>query len=150
MDCGASRLLCSWDSPGKHTGVGCHALLQGILPNQGSNLRLLHHRWVLYHWASREALSRCPQSFGDLPYDRICHTLPLCLSQLSSSQKGRHCRALPPSLGTVLFSSIHEIFHEHLLCAKHYYKALGIQWETRQTLLLILWGWRSPEWQMII
>ena len=24
------RLLCLWDSPGKNTGVGCHALLQGI------------------------------------------------------------------------------------------------------------------------
>ena len=23
-----SRLLCSWDSPGKNTGVGCHCLLQ--------------------------------------------------------------------------------------------------------------------------
>ena len=30
-----------WDSPGKNTGVGCHALLQGIFPIQGSNLRLL-------------------------------------------------------------------------------------------------------------
>ena len=26
------RLLCSWDSPGKNTGMGCHALLQGIFP----------------------------------------------------------------------------------------------------------------------
>ena len=26
-----------WDSPGKHTGVGCHFLLQGIVPTQGSN-----------------------------------------------------------------------------------------------------------------
>ena len=25
------------DSPGKNTGVGCHALLQGIFPTQGSN-----------------------------------------------------------------------------------------------------------------
>ena len=25
-----ARLLCPWDSPGKNTGVGCHALLQGI------------------------------------------------------------------------------------------------------------------------
>ena len=24
-----TRLLCPWDSPGKNTGVGCHALLQG-------------------------------------------------------------------------------------------------------------------------
>ena len=31
----------SGDSPGKNTGVGCHAFLQGIFPTQGSNLRLL-------------------------------------------------------------------------------------------------------------
>ena len=27
-----TRLPCPWDSPGKNTGVGCHALLQGIFP----------------------------------------------------------------------------------------------------------------------
>ena len=31
-----------WDSPGKNTGVGCRALLQGIFLTQGSNLHLLH------------------------------------------------------------------------------------------------------------
>ena len=42
-----TRLLCPWDSPGKNTGVGCHALLQGIFPTQGSNpclLGLLHRQ----------------------------------------------------------------------------------------------------------
>ena len=33
-------LLCPWDSPGKDTGEGCHALLQGIFPTQGLNLHL--------------------------------------------------------------------------------------------------------------
>ena len=37
-----ARLLCLWDSPGKNTGVGCHALLQGIFPMEGWNLHLLH------------------------------------------------------------------------------------------------------------
>ena len=37
-----ARLLCPWDSPGKKTGVGCHALLQGIFLTQESNLCLLH------------------------------------------------------------------------------------------------------------
>ena len=36
-------LCCPWDSPGKNTGVGCHCLLQGIFPTQGSNLYLLSH-----------------------------------------------------------------------------------------------------------
>ena len=30
-----AKLLCPWDSLGKNTGVGCHALLQGNLPNPG-------------------------------------------------------------------------------------------------------------------
>ena len=33
-----------WDSPGKNTGVGCHALLQGIFPNQGSR-SLMSPNW---------------------------------------------------------------------------------------------------------
>ena len=46
MDCmEPSRFLCPCDSPGKHTGVGCHALLHWLFLTQGSNprlLRLLH------------------------------------------------------------------------------------------------------------
>ena len=38
-----TRFLCPWDSPGKNTGVGCHFLLQGVFPTQGSNLCLLHY-----------------------------------------------------------------------------------------------------------
>ena len=41
-----ARLLCPWDFPGKTIGMGCRFLLQGILPTQGSNPRLL---WLL-HW----------------------------------------------------------------------------------------------------
>ena len=37
------------DSPGKKARVGCHALLQGIFPTQGSNPGLLHCRQILYH-----------------------------------------------------------------------------------------------------
>ena len=37
-----TRLLCPWNFPGKNTAVGCHFLLQGTFPTQGSNPRLLH------------------------------------------------------------------------------------------------------------
>ena len=43
-----ARLLCPWDSPGKNTGVGCHAFLQEIFPTQESNPGLLHCRQILY------------------------------------------------------------------------------------------------------
>ena len=36
-------------STSKNTGVGCHALFQGIFLIQGSNLGLLHCRQILYH-----------------------------------------------------------------------------------------------------
>ena len=52
-----ARLLCPWDSPGKNTGVGCHALLQGIFPSQGLNPCLLPCRWILNHWASWDAIA---------------------------------------------------------------------------------------------
>ena len=37
-----------WNSPGQDTGVGCHALLQGIFPIQGSNLGLPQCRQIPY------------------------------------------------------------------------------------------------------
>ena len=43
----AARLLCSWNAPGKNTGVGCHSLLQGI--TWASNLGILHCRDILYY-----------------------------------------------------------------------------------------------------
>ena len=43
------------DSPGKKTGVGGHALLQGIFPAQGSNPGLLHCRQIPGQLSHREA-----------------------------------------------------------------------------------------------
>ena len=42
MGCSPPGSSVHGDSPGKNTGVGCHALLQGIFPTQGSNPCLLH------------------------------------------------------------------------------------------------------------
>ena len=50
-----TRLLCPWDFPGKNTGVGCHALLQGIFLTQGSNPSLLLAGRFFTFWATREA-----------------------------------------------------------------------------------------------
>ena len=49
MDCSPPSSSVHGDSPGKNTGVGYRALLQGIFPTQGSNPGLLHCRWILYH-----------------------------------------------------------------------------------------------------
>ena len=50
MDCsppGSSREILHGNFPGKNTGEGCHALLQGIFLIWGSNPGLLHCRWIV-------------------------------------------------------------------------------------------------------
>ena len=73
----ATRLLCPWNSPGKNTGVGCHSLLQGIFPTQGSNTELPHFRWILYIWATGE---------GSLIYATAWNVKDIILSETSYSQ----------------------------------------------------------------
>ena len=90
-----SRLHCPWDSPGKNTGVGCHALLQGIFLTQRSNSGLLHCRWILY------CLSH--QAAGDLG------TIPSCVNlgswggalqlSLAASRDPVPCEVLDSLLG---------------------------------------------------
>ena len=53
-----TRLLCPRDFPDKNARQECcHFLLQGVFPTQLSNLRLLHCRGILYHWATWEAVN---------------------------------------------------------------------------------------------
>ena len=49
MNCSLPAFSVGGDSPGKNTGVGCHALLQGIFPTQRLNPGLPHCRQILYH-----------------------------------------------------------------------------------------------------
>ena len=71
MDCSLPGSSIHGDFPGKYTGVGCHALLQGIFPTQESNPGLLHCKRILYclsHQESPRILEGQPNSFpGDLP-----------------------------------------------------------------------------------
>ena len=49
MGCSLPGSSVHGDSPGKYTGVGCSALLQGIFPTQGQNTGLPYCRQILYH-----------------------------------------------------------------------------------------------------
>ena len=53
------RLQNPWNSPGQNTGVGSLLLLQGIFPTQGSNLGLLHYRWILYQLSHKGSPEVC-------------------------------------------------------------------------------------------
>ena len=60
MDCSPPGSSVHGDLPGKNTGVGCHALLQGIFPTQVSNPDLTHCGWILY-CLSHQRSPRIPQ-----------------------------------------------------------------------------------------
>ena len=53
MDCSPPGSSVHGNSPGKNTGVGCHALFQRIVPTQGLNPGPLHCRRILYHLSHR-------------------------------------------------------------------------------------------------
>ena len=92
-----ARLLCPGDSPGENTGVGCHALIQGIFPAQRSSPRLLSllpcagffaaepsgnpgHVVAVLH--SLRTLSMCPESL------QLWFLLPTAFPQLPSCSPG--------------------------------------------------------------
>ena len=56
MDCILPDSSVQGDSTDKNSGVGCHGLLQGIFPTQGSNPSLLHCRRILYHLSHQGSL----------------------------------------------------------------------------------------------
>jgi len=54
MNCRPPGSSVHGDSPGKNAGVGCHALLQRIFPNQGLDPGLPHYKRILYHLNHQE------------------------------------------------------------------------------------------------
>ena len=61
----ACQALCPWDSLGKNTGVGCHFLLQGILPTLGSSPRLQMRQ--IFVNTNFKALAWCPKECRQMP-----------------------------------------------------------------------------------
>ena len=86
MDCSPPGTSVHGDSPGKNTGVGCHARLQGIVLIQGSNLdllRLLHRGRLLYCSAiGKPCILKCPY-----PIPSPCLHVVLKCSVLSIYQR---------------------------------------------------------------
>ena len=80
IDCSPLGSTVHGNSPGKNTGVSCHALLQGIFPTQGLNPSLPHCRRILYHLShSVSQFSRSVVSDSLWPHESQ-HARPPCPS----------------------------------------------------------------------
>ena len=85
MDCSPPGSSVHGDSPGENPRVGCHALLQGIFPTQGSDRHLLH-------WQA-DSLPSEPPGKSDLtsPLPQILPGVLLMSSCLKSKQLWTAC-----------------------------------------------------------
>ena len=61
-DCSPPGSTVQGNSPGKNTGMGCHALLQGNFPSQGLNPGLPRCRQTLYCLSRQGSPSHCELS----------------------------------------------------------------------------------------
>ena len=80
----AHQVPLSMGPPGKNIGVGCHFLLQGIIPTQGSNSCLLH----LLHWQADSL---------PLSHPGRLYTYEMQLFRDTGSQKGSSMSSLTES-----------------------------------------------------
>ena len=78
--CNPARLLCPQDSPGKNTGMGRYALLQGIFPTQGSNPGLPNCRQILYCLSHQGIIK---QTTVDLHNFTAMHTWQIWLTEVT-------------------------------------------------------------------
>ena len=127
MDCSLPGSSVHWESPGKDSGVGYHALLQGIFPTKGSNPGLLHCgrilcylsqqgsprilEWVAYPFSRGSSQPRSPALQADSlptklqrrPKDTGVSSLSL-LQQIFPTQESNwaflHCRQILYQLST--------------------------------------------------
>ena len=77
-----ARLLCPWGSPGKNTGVGCHAFLQGIFLTQGLNPSLLQ----FLHWQ----VGSLPLAPPRKPYIPPKNSIYFFQKNIKHSEKNHH------------------------------------------------------------
>ena len=90
-----TRLLCPWDFPGKDTEVGCHFLLQGIFPTQGSNPGLLHCRQILYLLSYKGS----PLSeFSLVQFSSVAQLCPTLCNPMNHSRPGLPVRHQLPGV----------------------------------------------------
>ena len=103
--------LCPWNSPGKNSGVGCHALLQGTFPTKGSNPHLLSPA-LTGEFFTTSATWKVLITF-----------LPTSIVDIALWLPTTKCISLPPSLSDALVSRSREI--KFVVCSASCSESLG-------------------------
>ena len=139
MDCSPPpcRLLHPWHSPGKNTGVGCHALLHGIFPTQASKPHLLR----LLHWeAGSSPLVLCVKqvAHGKLLYNPGRSAHHSSKTRLEGRDWGRGVGGRPKREGTYVYLQlIHPVLWQK---PTQHCKAILLQSNREARVTLSLWG----------
>ena len=101
-------LLCLCNFPGKNTRVGCHFLLQGIIPTQGENPHLSR----LLHWQA-DSLPLCHLGGYTPPQNKENEELfDLKAVSFTNDSRSHHLSPIPSD------QKIQRVFH-HNLRASH-------------------------------
>ena len=100
MDCSPSGPSVHGDFPGKNTGVGCHFVLQGLLPNQGLNLGLLHGQAnsLPHNHLGNPRMLLQTGKIGDLTASEVC--VSISWSRLKKGTFNNQSESNSPSQGS--------------------------------------------------
>ena len=136
-----ARVLCPWGSPGKNTGVGCHALLQGIFPTQESPAlqadslpSALPGKFYLIH-REPSLLSSTPTALNSVP-----GTVTKCLTS-----EYLNLDSLDIWRPVTLDCGVCPLLRQQMWPLRtrgqlHPYSTSTDNWECLHTLLNVLWG----------
>ena len=122
------RLLCPWDSPGRNTGLGCHAFLQGIFPDPGTETRSLVSSALAGGLFTTSTTWETPYTCKCISQYCNCYCLKL-INKVSKAAWDLWSRAFSFSwfttparhltLTRVLYSNFPQHPHEHLAMLDH-------------------------------
>ena len=88
MDCSPPSSSVHADSPGKNTGVGCHALLQGIFLTQGLNPGLLYCRQIVYHLSHQGSFLLYGYHKASVQFSSVAQSCPTLCNPMNRSTPG--------------------------------------------------------------
>ena len=124
-----AHLPCPWDSPGENTGVGCHALFCGDLPDPGIepaspvSSALQVHSLLLSHQGSPYSIYSCYQILAIFPTLHNISSEFLLYVTVCTSYSSTPILTLLPSLSLLLITT--DLFSLsvslHLFCYIHYF-----------------------------